>query len=208
MYYSQIGQDQYYIENIAKHRKNGFFLDIGAYDGLDGSNTATLEFQYNWNGICIEANPFLLDTLKKNRPNSKIISCAAWYENSIMELEIPLSDLDGIPGAQLSRLSNINRNENYFKNHFSAKVVRPAVSCRTITSILGKDPPVIDYMSLDVEGAEIEVLKGIDFSNIDIRFMSIEHGDRPGYLDTFKEFLEPYGYKIHRVNRWDVEFEK
>ena len=46
-YYSQIGQDKYYIEEIAKHRRGGVFLDIGANDGLFGSNTATLELDYD-----------------------------------------------------------------------------------------------------------------------------------------------------------------
>ena len=208
MYYSQIGQDQYYIENVARHRRNGFFLDIGAYDGLEGSNTATLEFEYGWTGICVEANPYLFHSLTNNRPNSKIVSCAAWHTNGATELEIPTVDIDRIPGAQLSRISNIERNENYFRDHFSSDVLRTTVPCLTVDSLLGEHPPVIDYMSLDVEGVEIEVLRGIDFSKIDIRFMTIEHGDRPGYLESFERYLSPFGYKIHRVNRWDVEFEK
>jgi hypothetical protein len=61
-------------------------------------------------------------------------------------------------------------------------------------------------MSLDVEGAEMEALKGIDFSLIDIKFMTVEHGNREGYIDLFYNYLKNFGYKIHRINKWDVEF--
>ena len=73
-YYSQIEQDKYYIENISKGKRNGIFLDIGANDGLFGSNTATLELEYGWSGLCIEANPTLIQSLQTNRPSSTVVN--------------------------------------------------------------------------------------------------------------------------------------
>jgi hypothetical protein len=52
-YYSQIGQDKYFIENISNKKREGFFLDIGAHDGILESNTAALELDYGWSGICV-----------------------------------------------------------------------------------------------------------------------------------------------------------
>jgi FkbM family methyltransferase len=215
VYYSQIDQDRYYIENIAKNKKNGIFLDIGANDGLYTSNTATLELEYNWTGICIEANPELIDILKTNRPNSRVVNKAVWKEKGNVDLEIPLVEMNGRKANLISRITGKesidNRNKKYFKDHFQAQTKKVKVESDTITNILDehlKLPCVIDYMSLDIEGAEMEALESIDFSNIDIRFMTVEHGDRKGYKRKFETFLKKFGYKLHRINKWDVEFIK
>jgi FkbM family methyltransferase len=211
MSYSQIGQDVYYIENISKHKRNGLFLDIGANDGIYTSNTAKLEFEYGWTGICIEANSDLISELAKNRPNSKIVNSAVWSSDTNLIFEIPESNYKDIKGNLLSRISGIPGNEKHFKTHFNSNVKTVNVSAKTVTKILEgiiKFPITIDYMSLDVEGAELEVLKGIDFNKIEIKFMTVEHGNRLGYADKIIEFLKDYGYKVHRFNQWDVELEK
>lgn len=216
MYYSQIDQDKYYIENIVKFKKNGFFLDIGAHDGLYTSNTATLELEYGWQGICVEANPFLINSLKQNRPNSVIYNVAVWNSVKEIEFEIPNKTFKkNKPGNLLSRITNVpkldERNKNYFEKQFEEDTTIVKVQSNTITNIIAESvqlPIIIDYMSLDTEGAEIEALESIDFDQIDIRFMTIEHGNRPGYKDKFIEYLKPYGYNTHRINKWDIEFEK
>jgi FkbM family methyltransferase len=210
-YYSQIGQDQYYIENISKGKKNGIFLDIGANNGIFESNTAALEIDYNWSGLCIEANPSLISSLTHNRPNSTIINCAVWKENCELEFETTNSNRKGIEGHLLSRISNLERNQKYFAKHFAEDRQTFKVQGRTVTDIVSeklKLPCVIDYASIDTEGAELEALQGINFSIIDIKFLTIEHGNRKGYIEIFKNYLEPYGYLIHRINQWDVEFTK
>lgn len=214
-YYSQIEQDKYYIENIAKGAKYGHFLDIGAHDGIHTSNTATLEFEYGWQGLCIEANPDLAEQAVKNRPNSNVVNCAAWSSSKDVTFEIPLTNLKNIQGDLLSRISEEEElketNKKYFKQHFAAKTKKITIPATTITNLVGEYyyefPVVFDYMSLDVEGAELEVLKGINFDKIKIKFMTIEHGNREGMVPTLQKYLEPLGFKIHRINRWDVEFE-
>ena len=207
--YSQIAQDIYYIEHISKNKRNGIFLDVGANDGIFTSNTAKLEFEYGWSGICIEANPDLIEKLNKNRPNSKNIHAAVWNERKLVEFEIPLNNVKKTQGDLLSRIYNIKRNAPGYKKDTITKLV--PVEAYTITDIVVSNmsmPYVIDYMSLDVEGAEIEALQGIDFNLIDIKFMTVEHGNRPGYLEEIHNYLKPFGYTIHRINQWDVEFEK
>lgn len=210
-YYSQIGQDQYYIENISKGKKDGFFLDIGANNGIFESNTAALEFDYGWKGICVEANPNLIEELKSNRKNSIVVEAAVWKENTTLEFETTDSNHKGIEGHLLSRISNLERNERYFQKHFEESRSTFSVVAKTATEII-KDsvnlPFTIDYCSIDTEGAELEALQGIDFNLIDIKFMTIEHGNRKGYIDSFVNFLQPYGYSVHRINNWDIEFIK
>ncbi len=210
-YYSQIGQDRYYIENVIKFKKGGRFLDIGAHDGIHTSNTYALEKDLDWTGVCVEANPDLVTKLQQNRSNSTIVNCAVWNIPGQVEFEISDSNYQGTAGDLLSRISGLDRNSAYFKEHFRQSRRTISVEAKTVTQLLEELqllPCTFDYMSLDVEGAEIEALQGIDFSRVDIKFMTVEHGNRPGYLDTFKRFLEPFGYSVHRVNNFDVEFQK
>jgi FkbM family methyltransferase len=210
-YFSQIGQDKYYIENISKGSRNGVFLDVGANDGIFESNTASLELFYGWTGICIEANPLLIDSLKKNRLSSTIINCAIWDLEGEIELERTNANTNGIRGDLLSRINNLDRNENYFTNNFNENSDTVKVKSRRLDRVIQETlgvNSVIDYMSLDIEGAEIEALKTINFDIVDIRFMTIEHGYRPGYLAEIQNFLHFYGFKTHRINQWDVEFTK
>lgn len=211
MYYSQIGQDEYYINNVSKGKKNGVYLDIGANDGRHGSNTATLEYSYGWTGICIEANPTLIDTLKDNRPNSIVVHKAVWTFPGEVEIEVPNSFKGKEPPDQLGRITGIERNERTFKKFFDKGYKTFIVKSDTVTNIVKETlqlPITIDYMSLDTEGAELEALHSIDFNKIDIKFMTVEHGNRKGYKDIFANYLSQFGYKVHRINQWDIEFER
>ena len=210
-FYSQIGQDQYYIENISKHRRGGRFLDIGANDGTFDSNTAALEIDYGWTGICVEANPYLVKTLTAARPNSTVVNAAVWSSPKQMQLEVSSSNHNGVRGDLLSRVTEVRKKNDNFKQHFNESCDIVEVEATTVTDIIKARyglPCVIDYMSLDIEGAELQALKGIDFSSIDIRFMTIEHGNRKGYLEEIVAYLRRYGYKVHRRNEWDVEMER
>jgi FkbM family methyltransferase len=214
-YYSQIGQDEYYIQHISKGKRNGVYLDIGANDGQFGSNTATLEYEYGWTGLCIEANPKLIEPLSINRPNSTIVHKAVWKELCNVQIEVPLKFKKTIPGDQLGRITGIEdldqRNERYFKKQFDKGTEVFSVQADTVTNIIKEHmnfPAVIDYMSLDTEGSEMEALESIDFNNIDIKFMTIEHGNRKGYKKMFENYLKQFGYRVHRINQWDIEFEK
>jgi len=208
-YYSQIGQDQYYIENVSNFKKIGFFLDIGANNGIHSSNTASLEFFLGWKGICIEANPYLIDSLTTNRPNTTVIHAATWNKNAEIELELTDSNHNNVEGHLLSRIIDIERNEKYFKEHFTQdrKIIK--VQARTVTNIfesLNLLPCEVDYASIDTEGAELETLQGIDFSRINIKFMTVEFGGRKKYLNQISNYLSNFGYQQHRINQWDVEF--
>lgn len=210
-YYSQIGQDEYYINNIVKGKRNGTYLDIGANDGKHGSNTATLEYEYNWSGICVEANPTLISSLIVNRPNSIVVHKAVWTSPGEVNIEVPHSFKGSEPPDQLGRITGIERNERAFKKFFDKGYETFTVKSDTATNIVKESlglPVVIDYMSLDTEGAELEVLQSIDFNLIDIKFMTVEHGNRKGYKNIFADYLKQFGYKVHRINEWDIEFEK
>jgi FkbM family methyltransferase len=199
-YYSQIGQDRYFIEEIIQGRRNGVFLDVGAHDGIATSNTYALETQLNWTGICIEANPALAEQCKANRPSSWTIQAAVWSEEKEVEFELPHSGNDF-----LSRIGGISHNENYFAFDF-AKVETLKMVAQPLKAILGDGPRYFDYFSLDVEGAELEALKGIDWSSTSFSYIALEFGHRNDFLQEMIDYLASKNYALHRINDFDADF--
>ena len=201
-YHAQIGQDQYYIENLAPEK--GIFLDIGAHDGIFNSNTYALEKYLGWSGTCIEANAQLFQQLQSNR-SCTCIHGAAWKESTVLTMEIPSVDTETILGSELGRVKDIGLTS--FNDRFEKDTIISEVQAFKVFEKIDHSQ-TIDYLSLDVEGVELEVLEGLCLDKLDIRFMSIEYDHHPGGAQAFENFLAPYGYKVHRFNRWDIEFEK
>ena len=65
-FYSQAGQDEW-ISSLFEFKREGYFLDIGAHNGIDINNTYFLEKELGWTGICIEADPVIFSSLASNR---------------------------------------------------------------------------------------------------------------------------------------------
>lgn len=199
-YYSQIGQDKYFIENIAKYKRNGTFLDIGANDGITESNTICLEKEYGWSGICIEANETLAKICASNRSSSVVLCSVVWSSETIVDFTEPKNGKN-----LLSRIDNIGWNNNYFVEDFKEAFISKRKTT-TIKNILGNNNQYFDYLSLDIEGAELEALKGIDWNTTQFGFMTIEYGNREDYKHLIIKFLKDHGYSLHRLNEWDIEF--
>jgi FkbM family methyltransferase len=199
-YYSQIKQDKYYIEQIIRFKKFGKFLDVGSHDGIFTSNTYALEKNLNWSGLCVEANPSLAERCSLNRPNSKVVQAAVWSEEVDVLFEFPRSGDD-----LLSRIAGMPHNENYFSSDFENSI-KTKIKTRTISDILGKGHHEFDYFSLDVEGAELEALKGIDWSRTKFNFIALEFGLRQNFLIEIVNYLQDKNYKIHRINSFDADF--
>lgn len=199
-YYSQIGQDRFFIENIIKGAKGGQFLDVGAHDGIATSNTYALESQLDWGGVCIEANPALAKECEKNRPKSCVIQAAVWSEEKEIEFELPHSGNDF-----LSRIGGISHNENYFASDFS-KVEKLTMIAQPLSKLLGDGNLHFHYFSLDVEGAELEALKGIAWERTSFDYIALEFGHRNDFLKEIVDYLEKQNYKLSRINDFDADF--
>lgn len=148
MYYSQSNQDKWVCEFL-NFKKNGFYLDIGAYDGVQTSNTFILEKELDWSGICIEANSEVFKNLSLNR-------------NSI-NLNLAILDYEGHCG--------------FGEDSVCCASVGNTIECDTLNNILEKNkaPNIIDYMSIDIEGSEFDALKNFNFQKWQINLITIEH---------------------------------
>lgn len=151
-YLSQAGQDEW-VCNFFKFKKGGYYLDIGAYDGKVISNTYLLETELGWDGICCEAHPGIYAKLITNR------KCKC--------LNVAVSDFNGE-----SRFDDTRDWSSSLANWGNI-----TVPVKTIDVILKENnaPKIIDYLSLDVEGAEPNVLFKFPFREYEIIIATIEH---------------------------------
>jgi FkbM family methyltransferase len=191
MYYSQWGQDRWLEENIFKGKRQGIFVEIGVLNGISDSNTAFFEFERNWTGLLVEANPQFARDVPLNRPNSKFKHCAAYSKKGSVSFKV-VEHTPGWSGIEQDfdpfHASRIN------KGGMSHYVTVP---CDTLENLLA-DLHNIDYMSVDIEGAELAILKDFPFKQFDIRIIGVENNvitDR-----RVEHVLFANGYQfLHRI---------
>jgi FkbM family methyltransferase len=196
MYKSQIRQDEYISKFIFNEKKDGFFIELGAVDGITNSNTYYFEKELGWKGLCIEANPNNKEDLNKNRDCHKCYSPI--YSKSGKEVTFDVVDC-----SELSGITNHIGNIGQFK--VDNKVT---LKTRTMTEVLDEinAPKYIDYMSLDTEGSELHVLMGLDFNKYTIGYMNVEHNYNSQMRGLIHQFLQKKGYIYSRWNKFDDEF--
>jgi FMN phosphatase YigB (HAD superfamily) len=208
MYYSQIGQDKYYIENISRGKRNGYFVDVGAHNGIDFSNTYKLEKDYGWNGLCIEVDDDMFELLRKNRTCKLAQECVYNKSGTVLTIEVPIANPLSEGNSMITRIKDNPIHMTGFQNQFKETRNYTKIS-KTLNDIFIEHsvPSFIDYMSIDIEGADYDALCGLDFSKYKIGFLTIEWGgNKTEYLDKIKLLMEKNNYIVHRINKWDVEF--
>lgn len=169
-YFSQFGQDSYLNEHVFKNARDGVFVDVGAYDGISGSNTLFFEKFLGWRGLCIEPDRLQFQKLRAIR------SCGC--------VETCISDRDGraefvsvVEG--LTMMGGLA--EYYDPNDVKvlserSKVARVEMACRRLDGVLAENGiAAIDYLSIDTEGSELAILKSFDLTRYCVRALSVEN---------------------------------
>lgn len=171
---SQLGQDVLILGLLGA---DGFFLDIGAASPEYLSNTFALERSYGWSGVVVEPDPSFAELQRRARKkDSRTFVC-----------ETALGDVDGqatlIRATELSTLSTQLDNVDGYsaaRAEAAAKGQVVAVSLKRPLTVLmeASAPATIDFMSLDVEGSELTVLRNFPFETYRVRSACIEHNGR------------------------------
>ncbi len=148
-------------------KRNGFFVELGANDGVRQSNTLWFEKNLDWHGILIEPITEVYQQCVRNRPNSRCFNCACVsndYNKKVLKMHF--ADLMTIPDDEEEGLSKrVRTHLNNAKKHSNKPQYIVEVPSRTLSDILEEsNVKDIDFFSLDVEGYELNVLKGLDFS--------------------------------------------
>ena len=202
-YFSQAGQDKIINEFFFRMKNKGYFVDIGAYDGVMGSNSLHFERFLKWDGVAIEPSINQFEKLKKNR-NCKIVNKA--ISSTAKEVEF----VDVVEG--LTQMSGI-KNDIYLK--YNSKIISKDHASETKTvkilttnfsEIVSQDVE-IDYLSIDIEGSEFELLKSIDFDKYKIKVISVEN-NLPDDQD-FQVFFNKKHFKyFDRVGQDEIFYNK
>jgi hypothetical protein len=179
-YWSEIGQDKWVLERVFPGVSNGYFVDVGSGHGRIGSNSLALE-RRGWTGLCIDPFPVGMDGRTCNLYEDVV------YSQSGRLLTFHMAGGLGGVGETLGAW-----------NVAAAKA--PVVQRRAVTldELLAKAgaPPFIHFISLDIEGAELEALRGFAFDRHRVGAWAIEHNREEPKRSQIRTLLSERGYAL------------
>ena len=171
------GSPEYSSLNVFKY--DGYFVDIGAHDGVSFSNSKFFE-ELGWKGICVEPNSLIFNKLENNRNSStqcimKAISDKKSTENftSIQHIDNKNDTTDMLSG--LTDTFNVKAREDIdeLKNNSNYKVSEVKLETDLFNNLIPYKE--IDYLSVDTEGNELKILKSINFDEYNIKTITVEN---------------------------------
>jgi len=181
----------------------GSCIEVGAANGVKGSNTLYFE-ERGWNVLCIEPNPAHKESLEKYRKFVKYYACSD--KSGFLPLQVFKVGEKNI----MSSLTSLNPDTRLLESH--KEIINESytveVEVDTLTSILMnkiQDTPLhkvknIDFISVDTEGTEIDVLKGFDFRQFDVKLFVVENNYEDSEIESFmltKGYVKDQRYKIN-----------
>lgn len=194
--WSQYGQEDF-VTKYFKNKTNGFFVEVGGFDGESFSNTLYLERELHWDGILIEAIPPLYKRLKSKHRKCFIL-------NSCISDTVQVQNFVHAGALSSSDIAMTDKHKNRIQNEHAQLVPQKyRIYCKSFLRILdATGTRKIDFFSLDVEGGELIILNSIDFTNLDIELFTIETDQ---HRDEIIKFMESKGYtRIHKLSGDDL----
>jgi len=197
--YSQIEQERW-VFAMCNGRRRGCFAEIGAFDGVLHSNTYMLETAHDWSGVCVEPNPALFAGLKDKR--RALCLERAVYPRSGEKLSF-------ICSQEIGTLAAYADGDRYAQDRAAAAATEGGtITVETISfadlaalaaSEAGGGPAGFDYVSLDIEGAELDILRSIDFAACPIALLTVEHNFAEPRRGAMQALLAAAGYRCLNV---------
>jgi FkbM family methyltransferase len=198
--YSQDKQDLFVLDHLHQKR-NGFFVDVGAGNYMVINNTYLLEKRYDWTGICIEGNPICYQSLVNNRS----CICVNRYV-SINKEKTTLNYIKPKEDFEEGYYSFIDVNtpvQQLIKRSCGERMIQIQIETELLMTILDENnaPQIIDYLAIDIEGLDFQVLQTIDLNKYKFRVITIEDyipnvNSISPQSKLITEFLKPYDYKM------------
>jgi len=176
MFNSQFGQDKYLETYIFKGYKNGFYVDVGAHDGISINNTLYFEKNNNWTGINVEPIKKVFERLVINRPNDINLNCAVCNNDGETDFLCNTGYTEMLSGIK----------DNFDKRHVN-RILRENKQMGSTTEVIKvktkkletifdeNNIKHVNYLSIDVEGSEFEVIKSINFDKVFIDVIEFEN---------------------------------
>jgi FkbM family methyltransferase len=193
-----------------KNIQNGFFIDIGANDGITSSNTHFYE-KLGWNGICVEPLPDKFITLRENRNCDCYNVAIAEHSQSdqvFINARSPNNDEAGCNMLSGLESSMTEKHKQFIKDN-GGNMEYITVQTMTFDDLMLNYPEItyIDFLSVDVEGGELNVLKSINFNKFSFGLIILENNEEiPGNGEILKNFMSGNGYKVLLYLEYDIIF--
>jgi len=185
---SQLLQEFFVLSQLS-FKRNGFFVEFGANDGLRSSNTLLLERDLGWQGILAEPAKTCHAALHRNRPGCSIDTACVWSHTGHT---VEFFECDDSVVSTVDQFRNTQQDPRQLKGHTYP------VDTISLVDLLDKHsaPSVIDYLSMDTEGTEFEILSAFDWSQYQFQVITVEHNRTPMREQLFN-LLSSQGY--HRM---------
>eukprot|EP00960_Hanusia_phi_P038608 753509-Hanusia_phi.AAC.8 len=191
-----IEQQDCFLHQIFGNKRNGIFVDVGSTDGFSFSNTFYFEQQLNWTGLCFEPNANTYDTLKRVRSKSKCYNACVGNTTGVKKF-VQCTGYTRMLSGLLECMSDehIRRIDREIMVFGGTKSVVD-VNVVTLADIFRQENfQNVDLLSIDTEGAELHVLRGVDWDKINISIIILEMLDRNSQESReIFDFLHDRGY--------------
>jgi len=203
-YHSQHGQDLFVDNFIFRGRREGFFVDVGAYDGVTYSNTCFLERELGWRGICFEANPRAHAKLVAARKALAVNAGVGAAERSLRFLSLPES------GEMGSGFLDFYPPE-YQRDEWVAEMCQKGGALHEVkilqfnAALQSHGCTHIDYLSIDTEGADFEILRSLDLARFKVAVVDIENNH---FGDEICVYMDQQGYELRAVLGTDEIYQR
>jgi len=198
---AEFRQDLFVLSEV-DFKREGYFVEFGASNGYAGSNTYLLEKEFYWEGILSEPARIWHAELKRNR-NVNIDTGCVWSQSGAT------ISFNEVTGAALSTINSFSSSD--YNSGSREKGNKYDVETISLSDLLSKynAPAHIDYLSIDTEGSEFEILKAFDFKKYDFSCITVEHNHTP-MRDEIHSLLTENGYtrkyvEVSQVDDWYVK---
>ena len=175
------------VLNYFKEKKNGFYVDVGCYHPIHRNNTYLLHKQ-DWNGVNIDTSEFSIDLFNHMRPKDLNYNYAISNRNEIIKLFYQ---------KELSQLSTTERDQA--ETVFQGNIKEKEIQAFTLDEILNRNKYKnikIDFLDIDVEGADLKVLEGLSFDKFKPELVCVEiHAKEIKQSDIYK-FMANKNYEL------------
>lgn len=202
-YLGQNRQDAWVLYET-QSKRDGYFVDFGATDGMSINNTYMLEKELGWSGIVAEPNPVWHNDLKSNRSCHISLDCV--WKKSGEQLEFLATD-----APDLSTIKGFGTDDEHARTRTNAQTIK--VNTISLTDLLKQynAPKTIDYLSIDTEGSEYDILYSfLRDDQYRIEHLTVEHNYMSDYRDRLYRLLTANGYqrRLMEVSACDDFYKK
>jgi FkbM family methyltransferase len=197
--YAQLCQDLWVLWE-KEGKREGFFVEFGATNGRDINNTCLLEEGYGWNGLLAEPFSRWHAELAANR-RARIDHRCVWKESGQQLQFVATPDMPEYGGVEARAFDD---GHAAMRAQSSERMLVETVSLNDLLREHGA-PSHIDYLSIDTEGSELDILQAFDFGRYRVDLISVEHDYNQAKREALRTLLQAQGYeqRFRRFSSWD-----